>query len=164
MENEDILTPVDNPDPQSTEIEAAGVEKDASATNEEEPTQDNAPDSEGEERVDYAALAREDLLALKKEFPSLADMSSLSELENPARYGALRELGLTAREAYLATTTPKAQIPHTYDNRSHLRSSVPRTHGASGEQMSANEMRAARALFSDLSDSEIVKLYKKVHA
>ena len=91
-------------------------------------------------------------------------MTSLSELENPARYGALRELGLTAREAYLATTTPKAPISHTYDNRSHLRSSVPRTHGAVGEQMSVNEMRAARELFSDLSDSEIVKLYKKVHA
>ena len=154
------LEPTDAIETQATE---ALTEDDATQSSD-EAVAEPLEVSEETESIDYDALAEEDLARLKEEFPALRDMASLYELEDPARFGALRELGLSVREAYLATTTPKAHTPHTYDNRSHLRSSVPRTHGASGEQMSAQQMRAARELFSDLSDSDIVKLYKKVHA
>lgn len=110
--------------------------------------------------VDYAALAAEDLLALRREFPELSALSDLTELENPARYGALRDLGLSAKEAYLATTTPR-RIPRG-DNRAHLHSAVPKAVQAVGDGMSEGELSAARELFFGLGDAELHRLYQKV--
>ena len=110
--------------------------------------------------VDYAALAAEDLLALKREFPELSSLGDLTELEDPARYGALRDLGLSAREAYLATTTPR-RMPRE-DNRAHLHSAVPKAVRASGDGMSEGELSAARELFFGLGDAELHRLYQKV--
>lgn len=107
---------------------------------------------------DYASLAISDMRELIAMFPHLEGKTSVSELENPLRYAALRDLGLTPREAYLAT----ASHVGAYDNRSHLRSAVPRGAGAMGAAMSARELEDARELFSGLSDREIQKLYKKV--
>lgn len=164
MENESTLEMgIDAPSDELAAVQQT-LQDDITPEPEDAPEKVAENESAQASEVDYAALAEEDLLQLKTEFPTLSDMTSLCELENPARYGELRELGLSAREAYLATTTPKERIQNPYDNRSHLRSAVPRTHGATGEQMSAQQMRAARELFSDLSDSEIVKLYKKVHS
>ena len=112
--------------------------------------------------VDYAALAREDLLAIKSEFPECAGMKDLSELENPLRYGALRDMGLSVREAYLATTTPRSQARA--DNRAHLTSAVPRRSEHSGDELMEEDMQKMRLLFGKLSDREIRKLYKKVNA
>ena len=126
----------------------------------EEPARDVAdePSSEG---VDYEALAREDLLALQRDFPSLLSLRSVAELPNPTRYGALRDLGLSPREAYLAVG---GEIRRAKDNRSHLHSSVPRTRAGVHGEMSSAELESARNLFGDLSDAEICKLYQKVKA
>ena len=166
MDNESTLTPSaeavteqirEEPEipTQETDEVYAQEPSDAPDATEVEPGVDALP-------TDYERLAEEDLAALKEQFPALCDMTSLGELENPARYGALRELGLSVREAYLATTTPKERAASPYDNRSHLRSAVSRTHGGTGEQLSAQQMRAARELFSGISDSEIRQLYKRV--
>ena len=110
-----------------------------------------------EEGTDYEALVKDDMSHLSEELLSGEEIN-ISDLKNPLRYGALRDLGLTPKEAYLATAEP---IKH-YDNRSHLRSAVP--HGAGGgiPQMSMREMEEARNLFCGLSDREIRRLYKKV--
>lgn len=108
--------------------------------------------------VDYAGLAASDLATLKEEFPELQDLSDLSELRGAARYGALRDLGLSPREAYLATR-PAAFEPN---NRSHLKSRVPKAAYGDFAGMTPSELSAARELFSGLSDSEIRKLYQKV--
>ncbi len=107
---------------------------------------------------DYAAMAAADILALRAEFPEDA-VNSLLELDNPTRYAELRDLGLSPREAYLATTRRSEKR---VDNRSHLQSAVPRAVVGSGEGISREELEAARDLFSGLSDHEIRKLYKKV--
>lgn len=116
------------------------------------------PESDSESVPDYAAIAAEDMLALKAEFPEALSLSHLSELENPTRYAELRELGLSPKEAYLATTRRRAPR---IDNRSHLLSAIPRAVVGSGEGMSHEELAAARELFSDLSDHDIRILYKK---
>lgn len=126
---------------------------------------DTPPDSdsnevkreEGCEAVDYAQLAKEDLIALKSEFSELESLRDISELNNPLRYAALRDLGLTPSEAYLATAkrAPKR------DNRSHL-SAIGTASYSPQSSMNDAEMAAARELFSDISDAEIRKLYKKV--
>ena len=108
--------------------------------------------------VDYGEIERQDLEELRIAFPHLKDVKSITELSNPLRYAALRDLGLTPKEAYLATNEPI----HRYDTRSHLRSSVPRGASTPSGVLPAHELEAARELFSDLSDREIQKLYKKV--
>lgn len=128
-------------------------------------TTDTPPDSDSNEikkeeiseAVDYAQLAKEDLIALKSEFPELEALGDISELNNPLRYAALRDLGLTPSEAYLATAkrAPKR------DNRSHL-SAIGTASYSQQSTMNDAEMAAARELFSDISDAEIRKLYKKV--
>ena len=116
-------------------------------------------DSEKEDvEIDYAELVREDLRALKGAFPELATLRDISELENPLRYAALRDLGLSCEEAYLATTKKRVIT----DNRSHLLGGVPRAAKSPRGTMSDRELCGAREIFSDLSDAEIRNLYKKV--
>lgn len=119
--------------------------------------QTESADSDEVASPDYGEIAASDLLELKRAFPELKDLRDITELSNPMRYAALRDLGLTAEEAYLATS----KRGRAYDNRAHLTPSVPG--GASlSREMSRNDYDMAREIFSDLSDSEIRKLYRKV--
>jgi hypothetical protein len=133
----------------------------------EEPVADAAHTSEEEaealaeevQEIDYAALAAEDLATLRAQFPALKGLTSLAALSDPVRYAELRECGLTPKEAYLAIGgTPRRAS----DNRAHLFSAVPRASTATTEAISAAEMAEARRLFSNLTDAQICKLYKKV--
>ena len=114
--------------------------------------------TESKEEADYAAVIEEDLEVLRTEFAELSALKSILELKNPIRYGALRDLGLTPAEAYLATEGRARRT----DNRAHLRSSVPGSTAQSRIDIPRRELEIARELFSDLSDREIHKLYKKV--
>ena len=102
-------------------------------------------------------ILAEDVEELKREFAELSELGDISELSNPTRYAALRDLGLTPREAYLATSPSKKQ-----DNRSHLRGSPSVNVGRKKSTMTMREWNIARALFEDLDDGEIEKLYRKV--
>lgn len=114
-------------------------------------------DTVAEDAVDYEQLMAEDLDTLKRSFPELRGVNSITGLANPMRYAELRDLGLSASEAYLAT----AGATRGTDTRSHLSSSVPRrAHAPAG--MSRSELQAARALFSDMTDAEIQRLYNRV--
>lgn len=113
------------------------------------------------ESIDYARLAEEDLATLRREFPTLRSVRSIAELPNCARYGALRDLGLSPKEAYLAIG---GGAPTRQDNRAHLRSSVPRAHAGITSMMTGAELESARMLFGNLSDSEINRLYRKVQS
>ena len=108
--------------------------------------------------IDYHELARRDVESLRSEFPELAGLSSITELENPMRYAALRDMGLEPREAYLATTR-RVRKP---DTRSHLISAAPKSVHTPKSSMYGEELSNARALFSDMTDSEIQNLYRKV--
>lgn len=136
--------PTDEPK-EATELD--GISE--SATVEQSPEKPEA-------RINYDEIAKEDLVALREEFGELASLSSITELNNPLRYAALRDLGLSPREAYLAT----AERTHRRDNRSHLYGTPRRALG--GSMMPEADMAAAREIFGDLSDTEIRKLYKKV--
>ena len=128
-----------------------------------ENTQDSEPQSltnedNDEAEINYEELVRQDVLALTKEFPELSEIKDITELENPIRYAALRDLGLTPAEAYLATSKKRRSV----DTRSHLYSSVPGASALPKGTISERELTAARELFPDISDSEIRKLYKTV--
>ena len=137
-----------------SEAEAeVGNEPQAPAEEEGEKAEDKVYDA-----VDYGEIEKQDLEELRALFPHLKNTASITELENPLRYAALRDLGLTPKEAYLATSEPIRK----YDNRSHLRSSVPKSATAPSGILTRGELETARELFSGLSDREIQQLYKKV--
>lgn len=113
-----------------------------------------------EDEKDYEALIENDLEVLRNSIPGLENLNDISELENPVRYGALRDLGLTPEEAYRATTKEiKRSRP---DNRSHLRSSAPAKTRSAASNMSYRELEAVREILGGVSDAEIQRLYKKV--
>ncbi len=114
---------------------------------------------DAEKDVDYAALAAEDLAELKAQFPALKELPSLAALSDPVRYAELRDMGLSPKEAYLATGGTARRRS---DNRAHLFSAVPRASALATNLPSSAEMAEARRLFSNLSDAQIHRLYKKV--
>ena len=159
-----------------TETEGGGEEllSDTSAESldmpaeEEYPAIEEALDGEAVSDIDgtecdgdedgYRLRAEEDLLILQREFPEMRGRS-LADLPSPRRFGELRELGLSPREAYLATADRVS-----VGGKSHLRASRP-THSVSrAGTMTAAELRAASNLFPKLSGSEIVALYKRVNS
>ena len=127
--------------------------------------EDGAEEEDGEGETEeretedgHRVRAEEDLLALQSEFPEMRG-KSLADLPSPRRFGELRELGLSPREAYLAT---RERV--TVGGKSHLRASQP-THSVSRTSaMTAGEMREAASLFPKLSGREIVSLYKRVNS
>lgn len=108
--------------------------------------------------TDYSEVASRDIEEIHTLFPESRHIQTIHSLDNPERFAELRDLGLSATEAYLATQSPR----RTRDNRSHLVGSVPR--GASGPSvsMSISELDNMRDVFGTLSDSEIQSLYKRV--
>lgn len=142
------VTPASDGDGQPDEAAAETVPTEA-------PSKTDPPPTET-----YAIKEAEDLIALRAQFPELSGLTTLRELNDPARYGELRDLGLSAREAYLATGGQRPQ--RTVDNRAHLHSAVPRSVHGMGDGISPAELSAARELFAGLSDHEIRRLYKRV--
>ena len=144
-EAEDNL--IDNTGEQTEEV-ANTAEVDANA---------DADSQKAENDNYYEELLVSDMNELSDEFAENGRIK-ITDLKNPLRYGALRDLGLTPKEAYLASGGRKERT----DNRSHLSSSVPRKTAAAFSEIPRAELDAARELFSDISDSEIRNLYRKV--
>ena len=106
---------------------------------------------------DFVTVPEEEAV-LAELFPEVRGKASITELNNPLRYAALRDLGLSPKEAYLATRDRRTAE----DNRQHLVSRVPSGAGSSGA-LSGKDLDMARELFGTLSDREIQRLYKKVN-
>ncbi len=117
---------------------------------------------EGGGNDEYERRAQEDLAEIKRLYPRLAHLKSLTQIDNPARFAQLRDLGLSAREAFLATNSGRLEKRGAYDNRSHLVSSVPRANASTGTHMSRAELASAKDIFGNLSEKEIEALWKKV--
>ena len=113
------------------------------------------PETDGE--IDYERVLCEDLRELSKESGDGKEIT-VSDLKNPVRYGALRDLGLSPKEAFLAT----GGLREREDNRAHLYSSVPRMRTGAYKDMPRAHLEIARELFDGMSDGEIRSLYKKV--
>lgn len=124
----------------------------------EEEYSTGGPDLGSEVSVDAGSAIDADLEELRSQFGELSAIESITELKNPTRYAALREMGLSVSEAYLATT-PRVSAP---DNRAHLTSGVPKAVRNPLGAMTRAELVEAREIFSDMDDSEIQKLYQKV--
>ncbi|MBR2930395.1 MAG: hypothetical protein IKC32_04120 [Clostridia bacterium] len=114
---------------------------------------------EGPTEADYERMAADDLALLKSLFPELMPIGHLAEIKGSARYGALRDLGLSPKEAYLATREARPRV----NGRAHLTSSVPRGAGTPSGTMTHSELLGMRELFPTLGDNELHRLHKKVN-
>ena len=132
------------------------------AAKEAAPAEEAATAPAAEEMPDYARIEREDLAALAAAYPTLSPLSSLAELDDPVRYGELRELGLAPKEAFLAVGGGRLLARGAQDTRAHLATAVGRAAAPAGGRLSAGELAAARDLFPSLSDGEIEALYRRV--
>ena len=133
------------------------AEEENVAIDTDEATESEA-DVDNKEAIDYEALIASDVDALKAEFPELKGINDITDLNNPLRYAALRDLGLSPAEAYMATAKRRTQ-----DTRAHLRSAHGRNAATAMGMMSQYELATARELFPGMSDSELQRLYKKVN-
>ena len=107
---------------------------------------------------DYAKMAAEDLIEVRRLCPEFRELESLAELPLASRFGELRELGLSVSEALGALGLSGDR----HDTRSHLRASVPKRLGDAGARMMPSELEGARRLFPKLSEREITRLYRRV--
>ena len=149
-ENEEMLTST-----QEEEIFPSREEtENQNATSSETDGEKERKDAED---TNYDELIKSDMKELSGEFSPDKELD-IADLKNPIRYGALRDLGLTPREAYLASGGRRVNE----DNRAHLSSSVPRKFSSQFSEIPRAELDAARELFGDLSDTQIRNLYKKV--
>lgn len=159
--NTDNLPLIDPKDIQiedaKSEIETDEVGDNVTVADDASETEAHATEDNSADKIDYASLIAEDIAALKAEFPELVGITDITELNNPLRYAALRDLGLSPAEAYMATAKRRTQ-----DTRSHLKSAHGKGASASVTMMSQLELRTARDLFPGMSDSEIQRLYKRV--
>ena len=119
---------------------------------------DSLTEKEAYVPVDYEQMMRDDLRELRASFPELSALRDISELSGALRYAALRDLGLSATEAYLATSHRAVKR----DNRSHLSSAISHTAGTPRTAMTRGELSVARELFSGYTDTQIYDLYKRV--
>lgn len=150
--------------PSPAEPLSASAQEDAGAS---------AEETGAAETADYGELAKSDLAELSRAVPSL-NLRSLSELENPRRFGELREAGLSPLEAYLASsprtalavsqTVERTAAPSRASGTAHLRSAVPRPTPQSGVYIPPAEMAAARELFEGMSDRDLISLYRRATA
>ena len=100
-----------------------------------------------------------DLDELASEFPRAATEDPDAIIDT-ARYEELRALGLSPREAFLATS--KKGEAHAADTRAHLGGSVPKRARPLATGMSAHELKCAKEIFGDMSDEELRSLYRRV--
>lgn len=118
--------------------------------------------------TDYAELAKSDLEAIRRSFPGIG-VTDLRKIDNPGRYGTLREMGLSPEEAFRATNHERirshiaASARAKADGKAHIRGDMPARQGsAEGFSLTSTQMREYRDLFPDKSEKEITELVRSV--
>lgn len=115
---------------------------------------------EASESVEYP----EDEYSLEKDMDELTReykaLVTTRKNTSPERYSELRALGLSPKEAFLATSERRTLR----DTREHLGGGMPRAAKSPSTGMSRRELMLARALFDGMSDDQIRALYNKIKA
>lgn len=153
----------DAPDEQSSDPdEENGAEGEGSGDGE------KAEDGSNGSFPDYDAMAKQDLEAITRAFPGIG-ITDLRRIDNPGRYGALREMGLTPEEAFRATNGNRisahaaASARARSDGKAHIRGDMPaKQASAESFSLTATQLRDYRELFPGKSDKEITELVRSV--
>lgn len=121
------------------------------------------------QQTEFEKKMLSDFAEIQREFPETRGLKSLREIENLAKFGRFRDLGLSPKEAYaaanpdsvrksVAAATKQQSLNET---KAHLKSAVPAGSKDDGIAISKKELREWRDLFPNLSDKEISRLYRQ---
>lgn len=97
----------------------------------------------------------DDLEVLRSSLSELSSLRSIDDLTHPEEYARFRSLGLTPREAYLATGERR-------EPREPKRITAPMSVKRDRSAIPEYYLKMAREIFGGLSDREIQSLYKRV--
>lgn len=118
---------------------------------------------------EYAAMEAADLAELQKRYPDIK-LNSLRDLKNLGRYGELRDMGLSAAEAFMATNAEMLEKRAEETgaaraaSKAHMTTVSKKSGGTNEPHMTDEELAIARDFFPDMSDEQIQKVYKKAYA
>lgn len=120
------------------------------------------------QRTEFEKKMKADLAEVQREYPETKDLKSITEIENFAEFGRLRDLGLNPKQAYAAanpdgvkkSVAAAVKQQSINDTKSHLKSAVPKGSKDNSITMSKKELAEWRDLFPNKTDKEIVALYK----
>lgn len=121
------------------------------------------------QQAEFEKKMLSDFAEIQREFPETRGLKSLREIENLAKFGRFRDLGLSPKEAYAAAnpdSVRKSAAAATKqqslnETKAHLKSAVPAGSKDDGIAISKKELREWRDLFPNLSDKEISRLYRE---
>ena len=110
-----------------------------------------------------------DMAELHSQFPEMKDVTKFADIPNAKRYAELRDMGLSVKEAYNAANPDRrrdaiaSSVKQQAINASkaHLKSNVPIASKDTSVKITRAEMQQMRDIFPDMSDKEIIALYKK---
>lgn len=121
------------------------------------------------EQMLLGRMVEKDMKELHSLFHETKDITKFENVPNVKRYAELRDLGLTVAEAYNATNSDarreaiassvRQQLINA--SKSHLKSTVPIAAKDTSIKISRADMQQMRDLFPNMSDKELVALYKK---
>lgn len=114
-------------------------------------------------------MIAKDMNELHSLFPETKGISRLEDVPNCKRYAELRDMGLSVREAYNAanpdarrdTIVNSTKQKAINASKSHLKSNVPVAARDTSVKITRGEMEQMRELFPEMSDKQLVALYKK---
>ena len=118
------------------------------------------------QQTEFEKKMLSDFAEIQREFPETRGLKSLREIENLAKFGRFRDLGLSPKEAYaaanpdsvrknVAAATKQQSLNET---KAHLKSAVPAGSKDDGIAISKKELKEWRDLFPNMSDKEISKI------
>ena len=121
------------------------------------------------QQAEFEKKMLSDFAEIQREFPETRGLKSLREIENLAKFGRFRDLGLSPKEAYaaanpdgvrksVAAATKQQSLNET---KAHLKSAVPAGSKDDGIAISKKELREWRDIFPNLTDKEISRLYRE---
>lgn len=120
------------------------------------------------QRTEFEKKMKADLAELQSAYPETKKLTSITQVQNFAEFGRLRDMGLTPKQAYAAANpdgvrenvAAAVKQQSLNETKQHLQSAVPKKAKGDTITMTRKELLEWRDLFPDKSDKEIIALYK----
>lgn len=120
------------------------------------------------QKAEFEKKMAADLAEVQAAYPETKKYSKMTEIDNFAKFGKFRDLGLSPKEAYAAANpdgvrqdVANAVKQKSLNNKEHLQSAVPKGSKDSSVVMPKKVLAEWRDLFPNKSDKELIELYKK---
>ena len=120
-------------------------------------------------RIAFEEKMRKDLSEVHAAYPDTREYDSVMKLPNFERFAQYRDLGLPPKKAYAAANPDgiragaanaarRQALPET---KKHMRSAVPKSSKDTSVTMTKQELHSWKEMLPNLTDKEIISLYKK---